>query len=70
MGRGKGLAGGKYPGIWLEKLQVPLKKDPHFCPLGLAEDFGRSFLQRRWTLQSPIHSGSDNGQPAGLGQGR
>lgn len=43
---------------------------PAFCTLGLAEDFGRSFLQRRRTLQFPVHPGGDNGQPAGLSQGR
>lgn len=40
-----------------------------FYTLGLAEDFGSSFLQRCWTLQFPVHPGGDNGQPAGLGPG-
>lgn len=40
-----------------------------FCTLGLAEDFGRSVLQRCWTLQSPVHSGSDKGGQQGWARG-
>lgn len=59
---------GQVPGSLVSEAPCASGEGFSFCTL--AEDFGRSFLQRRWILQSVVHPGSDNGQSAGLGQER